>query len=191
VNQNRLKTIQEVLVLALLIAIGVAGRWGQPEWCFTPTAAAAIFAGYYFSRLSVALLVPIAILAVSDLVLPAYDSRPVMFVTYAAMTVPVWFGRMMANESRGGSRVWRLMLCGLVPATLFFVVTNFAVWAFQSDYEPTLAGLARCYAAAVPFYRSMLAGDVFYLTILLGCLAIAGEKVREARPVPVRERKQH
>jgi hypothetical protein len=53
------------------------------------------------------------------------------------------------------------------------LVSNFAVWAFQSDYEKTLAGLAKCYWAAVPFYRWMLAGDVFYLAILLGCLAIA------------------
>ena len=53
-NQNRQQTVQDLLVFALLVAIGVAGRWGQPEWCFTPTAAAAIFAGYYFSRVSIA-----------------------------------------------------------------------------------------------------------------------------------------
>ena len=51
------------LCFACLVGIGVAGRWGQPEWCFTPTAAAAIFAGCYFARLSLAALVPVAILA--------------------------------------------------------------------------------------------------------------------------------
>jgi hypothetical protein len=185
VNQNRQQIVQDLLVFTLLVAIGVAGRWGQPEWCFTPTAAAAIFAGYYFSRVSIALLVPLAILAISDLLLPAHDNFPVMLATYAVMTVPVWLGRMMADGYRGWSSAWRWAVCGLVPATLFFVMTNFAVWAFQSDYEKTLAGLARCYWAAVPFFRSMLAGDVFYLTILLGCLAIAGVGVREVQPVPV------
>jgi hypothetical protein len=63
VTQDRQRNLQDLLVFFLLIAIGVAGRWGQPEWCFTPTAAAAIFAGVYFNRLAIAAMVPIAILA--------------------------------------------------------------------------------------------------------------------------------
>src|SRR6185295_15261989 len=97
-NRDRQQNIQDLLVFALLIAIGVAGRWGQPEWCFTPTAAAAIFAGLYFSRVAIAVLVPISILAFSDLLLPAYNSIPVMIATYAVMIVPVWFGRMQRRE---------------------------------------------------------------------------------------------
>jgi hypothetical protein len=175
-NMDRETKIQDLLVFGLLVAIGVAGRWGQPEWCFTPTAAAAIFAGYYFSRWPIAALVPVAILAISDLMLPAYDSTAVMLATYGVMTAPVWLGRMMAKAQGGWSSGWRWALCGIVPATLFFVVSNFAVWAFQSDYEKSLAGLAECYWAAVPFYRWMLAGDVFYLAILLACLGLAGER---------------
>lgn len=185
---NRRQTAQDLLVFALLVAIGVAGRWGQPEWCFTPTAAAAIFAGYYFSRVAIAVMVPLAILAISDLALAAHSNWPVMFVTYAVMTVPVWLGRMMRSARGGWSTVTGWAACGFAPATLFWVVTNFAVWAFQSDYPKTLAGLAECYWAAVPFFRWMLAGDLFYLAILLGCLALAHMGSDAALPVPVRER---
>jgi len=173
-NRDRQQNLQDLLVFALLIAIGVAGRWGQPEWCVTPTAAAAIFAGLYFSSVAIAVLVPIAILAISDLLLPAYNSIPVMIATYAVMIVPVWFGRLQRGEHPRWLAASRWALFGLLPATLFYLVSNFAVWAFQSDYEKSLAGLAKCYWAAVPFYRWMLAGDVFYITVLLGCLAIAG-----------------
>jgi hypothetical protein len=173
-NHDRQQNLQDLLVFALLIAIGVAGRWGQPEWCFTPTAAAAIFAGLYFSRAAIAVLVPVTILAISDLLLPAYNSIPVMIATYAVMVLPVWFGRSQRDEHRRWLAVSRWALFGFVPATLFYLTSNFAVWAFQSDYERSLAGLARCYWAAVPFYRWMLVGDVFYLAVLLGCLAIAG-----------------
>jgi hypothetical protein len=62
----------------------------------------------------------------------------------------------------------------LVPALVFFVVTNFAVWAFESDYSRSAAGLLACYVAAVPFFRWMLMGDVFYLVVLFGCAALAG-----------------
>jgi hypothetical protein len=173
-NRDRQLNLQDFLVFAILIAIGVAGRWGQPEWCFTPTAAAAIFAGLYFSRIAIAVMVPIAILGISDLCLPAYNSIPVMIATYAVMIVPVWLGRMQRSERPRSSMIVRWALFGILPATLFYLVSNFAVWAFQSDYEKSLAGLTHCYWAAVPFYRWMLAGDVFYLSVLLGCRVIAG-----------------
>jgi hypothetical protein len=180
-SQNRQQNLQDVLVFALLVAIGVTGRWGQPQWAVTPTAAAAIFAGFYFSRTAIAFMVPIAILAISDLLLPAYNSVPVMIATYAIMTLPVWFGRMMRGENRVAATAWKIALCGLVPATAFFVVSNLAVWAFQSDYEKSLAGLMECYAAAVPFYRWMLAGDIFYIGVLAACWLAANVAVGTAR----------
>src|SRR4029079_4115890 len=97
-NRDRHQNLQDLLVFALLIAIGVAGRWGQPEWCFTPTGASAIFAGLYFSRIGIALMVPVSILAISDLMLPAYNSIPVMLATYAVMIVPVWLRPSQTGE---------------------------------------------------------------------------------------------
>jgi hypothetical protein len=182
---NQERTWQDLLVFFLLVSIGVAGRWGQPEWCFTPTAAAALFAGLYFSRLAVAALVPISILAISDLMLPAYDNIPVLAATYAIMTLPVWLGRLQRREQSPWLAASKWALFAIVPATLFYVATNFAVWAFQSDYPKTLAGLGQCYLAAVPFFRWMLAGDVFYLALLLGCLALAGAP--RWNTVPLRE----
>ena len=128
-------------------------------------------------------MVPIAILAISDLILPAYDSIPVMFATYAIMTLPVWLGRLQRREQPRRMAATKWALFAIVPATLFYIVTNFAVWAFQSDYPKTLAGLGQCYWAAVPFFRWMLAGDIFYLAVLLACLAVAGAPRWNAEPV--------
>jgi len=183
VSQDRQRTLQDLLVFFLLIGIGVAGRWGQPEWCFTPTAAAAIFAGLYFERLAIAALVPIAILAISDLLLPAYNSVAVLVATYAIMTVPVCFGRWQRGDQSRWSTVLRWALFSILPATLFFIVSNFAVWAFQSDYEKSLAGLVHCYWAAVPFYRWMLMGDLFYLAVLFGAWMIAVAPSYRMQPV--------
>jgi hypothetical protein len=181
-SERREQTVQDVLVFTLLVAIGVAGRWGQPVWEFTPIAAATIFAGYHFSRAAVAVLVPVAILAIGDVfLLPAHDSLGVIVATYGAMAVPVWLGRSLRRGS-SGSTALRWAACGLAPATIFWVVTNFAVWAFQSSYEPSLAGLAQCYWAAVPFYRWMLAGDIFYLAVLAACWACAGAGQRKVQP---------
>jgi hypothetical protein len=185
VNEQRRQQICDLSVFALLIAIGVAGRWGQPQWCFTPIAAAAIFAGFYFSHAAIAVLVPLATLGISDLALPSHDNIPVLLATYAIMTAPVWLGRMLREPSTGrAATAVRFAVCGLVPATLFYLVSNFAVWAFQSDYEKSLAGLAQCYGAALPFYRWMLAGDVFYIAVLFACLALAGLKLPTLERAP-------
>jgi hypothetical protein len=173
-NREYKKNAHDLFVFGLLVAIGVVGRWGQPVWEFTPIAAATIFAGYHFSRVAIAVLVPLAILGIGDVfLLPAHDSVPVIVATYGAMTIPVWIGRWMRRGGATTDGTWRWAVCGFAPATIFWLSTNFAVWAFQSDYEKTLAGLAQCYWAAVPFYRWMLAGDLFYLAVLLSCWMLA------------------
>jgi hypothetical protein len=164
---------RDLLVFVLLVAIGACGRWAQPDWCFTPIAAVTIFAGYYFARWPIAILVPVACLAISDLALPAYDQLGVLTVTYAAMVLPVWLGRSLRQESHPAGTAVRWICCGLLPAAIFFLTTNFAVWLFKSHYEKTLGGLTECYLAAVPFFRTMLVGDVFYLVVIFGCLALA------------------
>lgn len=189
-NDNRNQRVRDGLVFILLVAIGVAGRWGQPEWCFTPTAAAAIFAGFYFARLSFAALVPITILGISDFALEAYDSFGVMIATYAVMTLPVLFGRWLRTSDGRVQTLFRIAFAALVPAILFWIVTNFAVWAFQSDYEKSWSGLMLCYTRAIPFFRWMLAGDVLYVAVLFGCAALAGLPLpglnRELQPEHVR-----
>jgi hypothetical protein len=183
---ERQQRVCDLSVFLLLIGIGVAGRWGQPQWCFTPTAAAAIFAGFYFSRAALAVLVPLAILAISDLALPSHDNIPVLIATYAVMTAPVWLGRMLRTQpSSRMAAAWRWIVCGILPATAFFLISNFAVWAYQSDYEKSLAGLGQCYMAAVPFYRWMLAGDLFYTAILFSCWAAAGAKIAQLKRAQV------
>ncbi len=175
-NRNHIQNVRDLLVFGLLVAIGVAGRWGQPDWEFTPIAAAAILASCYFSRLAVAAMVPVTTLAISDLGLASHNSLGVMLVTYAAMTAPALFGRCLRSPQSSGQAALRWAFCGLVPATLFYLTTNFAVWLFESDYPQTLAGLVDCYMRAVPFFRAMLAGDLFFLVVLFGCWAMAGER---------------
>ena len=64
-----------------------------------------------------------------------------------------------AADDRAGSRPSSL---------LFFVTTNFAIWAFSPLYAPNIAGLSKCYIAALPFLRNMLEGDLFWGLLLFG-----------------------
>lgn len=182
-DRKRQQNLQDVLVFALLVAIGVIGRikFLQPEWGFTPIAAAAVFAGCYFSRPIIAAMVPLAILGISDLWEPAYNSLPVLLAVYGIMTSSVLLGMLLRRSRTPLSLGLRGACCVLVPATLFFLVTNFAVWASHSDYANTMSGLVECYARAVPFYRTMLQGDLFYMGVLFACGAIAGVPMFDRR----------
>jgi hypothetical protein len=168
-------SLRDLTIFALLAAIGIVGRWAQPDWNFTPLMAVTVLGGYYFRSLLPALLLPVTVLAISDLALEAHDNAIVQASIYAMMLVPLLLGRLARGKSG-----WQLAgvgaLCGLVPATAFFIVTNFVHWAATSMYDHTWAGLMNCFVAALPFYRTMLVGDIFYLGLLVSCLALAGEK---------------
>lgn len=164
--------LRELTVFCLLLTIGVVGRWYELEWNFTPVAAVTVLGGYYFRQWLPAVLLPVGILTVSNLILPAYPHWQVHLAVFAMMLVPVMLGRA-ARGAEGWQRGKHFAICGFVPATLFYAVTNFAVWAFTPYYEKTIAGLVNCYWMALPFYRWMLAGDLFFLGLLVGCLAAA------------------
>jgi hypothetical protein len=163
---------QELLVFSALLAFGVVGRWAEPSWNFTPLAAVTALGAFYFRSWLPAVLLPSAMLVISDLVLPAHDSWLVQVSVHLMSIIPVLLGRAARRES-GWKQAACWGLCGLAPAPAFFVVTNFAVWASKSLYAPTLAGLLDCYVHGLPFYRTMLAGDICYVSLMTACLAAA------------------
>lgn len=144
-----------------LVALGACARLLPHPWNFTPLVAMGVFAGAQARRTSTAALVTLLSLAVSDLVLGFYGG---FWWVYGAALVPVLLGRLVRN--RGGVRSLAATVLG--SSLSFFVLTNFAVWAGGHLYPRTVAGLAACYVAAIPFYGNQLAGDAFYAVVLFG-----------------------
>jgi hypothetical protein len=56
---------------------------------------------------------------------------------------------------------------------IFFVLTNFAVWAFGTIYSFDWQGLVQCYVAALPFLDKTVIGDLFWNAVLFGGAALA------------------
>lgn len=66
-------------------------------------------------------------------------------------------------------RVGFILGSSLFSSILFFIITNFGVWAPSSNWYPhTLNGLIECYTLAVPFFRNTILGDLGYTVILFG-----------------------
>lgn len=148
---------RSVALIAGLVALGVAGRCWQPAWNVTPMAGIALVAGASLRNRAVALAVPLAALALSNLGLPGYESPVMAAVVYAATAWPVLLGPLL----RGG-RLPPLVGGAVASSLVFFLTTNFAHWLLTTDYPRTAAGLAECYLMALPFYRWMPVGDLVW-----------------------------
>jgi hypothetical protein len=156
---------------------------------FAPVTALAVFGAIRYSDRRAAILAPLLALLASDLVrevLYRYglaDQWGIyrgMWVVYGATVIVV----LMATLARGTRSPVVIASTTLAGSCLFFLVTNFAVWADGSLYPLTAEGLLACYTSAIPFFRNALLGDAFYATVLFGLWALAEAALPALRPVP-------
>lgn len=162
-------------VLAGMILIAAMSRLIPHPPNFAPIAAMALFAGAHFADRRATFLVPLAAMLLSDLVLGLHGLIPVV---YGSFTAIAFLGLLLRGRVRPGT----VAAAALGGSLLFFLTTNFGVWALGSTYPKTSAGLVACYVAALPFFGNTLRGDMFYAAALFGSMALA-----EARFPIVRE----
>lgn len=156
-------------------------------WNFSPVSALFLFGGAKLADRRTAYLVPLAAMLLSDLgigllmgdvSMGLHAMIPVIYGCYALM---VWLGTKL-RETRSPLAIAG---AGLAGEVVFFIITNFANWVVQTDYYPhTLAGLATCYAAALPFFRHSLIGLALYGSLLFGGYALIERKFAPARSAP-------
>ena len=153
------------LTLTGIVLLAALSRFLPHPPNVAPIMAIALFGGTYFEKRP-ALAVPLAALLLSDLLLGFHRLMPIIYLCFMAM---VLIGRWISKNKSAP----RIAVAALASSFGFFVVTNFGVWAFESLYPKTWAGLVACYVAAIPFLQNSLAGDAAYTLILFGGLALA------------------
>ena len=171
--QNEHLLYRTLLALAI-IALAAALRIAPHPWNFTPVGAMALFSGAIIRNRRLAFFFPLLALFAGDIFIGFHKLMPVV---YASFLISVANGFWL-RERRSVARVSAATLLGAVQ---FFLVTNFAVWAFGLSYPRTGAGLLACYAAGVPFFWNTLAGDVIYAALLFGGFALAERLVPALR----------
>ena len=153
-------------VLALMILAAAASRLVPHPPNVASITAVALFGGAYLTDKRLALIVPLAALLLSDLILGFYRH---MEIVYASFLLVVCLGFWLQRKRSA----LRIAGATLAASVVFFVVTNFGVWAFESLYPKTAAGLVACYVAAIPFFQNTLVGDALYTAVLFGGFALA------------------
>ena len=158
-----------LVILAVLIAMGVAGRLLPHPPNFTPMAAIALFAGFIFVKRYMSVVAVVAAMLLTDYfafgyLSPEWFASKSMVVVYLALLFPIVF-RGFLQKKLG---VFRIAAAALASSSVFFVATNFAVWAFSPMYEKTFAGLVLCYTMAIPFFQNTIAGDMIWSGVIFG-----------------------
>jgi len=152
-------------IAVCLIALAALLRVLPHPANFAPVAAVAIFGGSILPR-RLAVLVPLLAMMFSDAIIGFHNLIPLTWGCYVliALTSSHWLRK--PSLRRGA-------IITLSGSTLFFIVTNFGVWAWSSMYAHTWNGLALCYTMALPFFRNTLLSDMLYTSMLFALYALA------------------
>jgi len=153
--------MKKYLPAALLIALGLATRFVPHLPNFTAIGAVAFFAGRYLPS-KYSLTIPLVAMLISDLFIGFY-ALPIMLSVYLSFALMTTVGYITQNKG-----LKKIAVGTIAGSTIFYLVTNWAVWAFGTMYSPNLNGLFTSYIAALPFLRNQLLADIFYTTVLIG-----------------------
>lgn len=140
---------------------------------FAPIAALALFGGTYLNK-KYALGIPLLAVLVSDYFIGFYEPW-VMFSVYLSFLLIGLIGLWLKKHKKL-SYIFGATLLGSI---LFFILTNFAVWAATPWYPKSLAGLSECYLLALPFFRNTILGDLFYVGTMFGLYELVLYAVRK------------
>ena len=180
---NKKEKILELIIISLLVFMGASLRLLPHSPNFTPILAIALFGGFYFSKRT-AFILPLLAMVIPDIVIGYYEAILMAFV-YGSFLLCVVLGIWLKKHKN-----WYTVLgSSILGATLFFLITNFAVWAFTPWYAKTFSGIIQCYFMALPFFKNALLGDLLYVSLFFGSYEIisllAKEKFFLIRKKPV------
>lgn len=153
------KKIISVAVFLVLIILAVSSRTTNHLWNLTAVGGASLFAGAYFAKKWVAVLVPMLALLISDWMI-GFDRQSIsVYLAYAVIVALGFYLQIYSARAK-------VLGFSILGAVLFFLITNFTFWYAESLYPHNFAGLMQSYAMGLPFLRNQLLGDVGFTFVL-------------------------
>jgi len=151
------------IVLSLLVLAAALTRilpLSIPHvWNFTAVGALAIFAGAQFRNISLAFIMPLAAMAISDI----FIGRGFSLVVYTGFIAMVGCGLLIRKKVN----TLNVILASFISAFVFYLITNLPFF-YPGLYTTDLNGFIASYTAALPFFRNMVLGNLVYSAVLFG-----------------------
>tara|TARA_B100000475_G_scaffold197913_1_gene177665 strand:- start:110 stop:832 length:723 start_codon:yes stop_codon:yes gene_type:complete len=144
-----------------LILILTLSRIIPHPWNFTPVIAVAIMSGYFFKNIYFSFSILLISMFVADLFLGFYENM--IFVYISLLLISFIFYKISKRIN-----FKNLFIYGFAGSVIFFVISNFGVWALGSPgvsnlpYDKTLSGLIECYVFAIPFFPNTFLSTLIF-----------------------------
>jgi len=153
--------MMKIIITFLFISIILAlGRIIPHPPNFTPILATAIYTPYMVNDKWIAVLIPLSAMFIADIII---GFHPYMLWVYGA----IGLSTLISSWSmRFNKKYIQLGVMAILSSILFFIITNFAVWAIWDYYPKTIDGLIICYIKAIPFFQNTLLGTIIYTAII-------------------------
>ena len=148
----------------VLVLVGAGSRLLHLPPNIAAVTGVTIFAGFAIRNVWLALAVPLAAMALADIVLGFY---PDLLFTYAGMAAGVFLARGLLHPLTPV----RLIGTTFLASVVFFILSNLGVFV-SGYYGYTLEGFIACYVAALPFWQNSLFAD-FTSTALVFAIYLA------------------
>ena len=162
-------------VLSIIILLAAFTRIMPHPPNFSPMAAIGLFGAAHFAKKWQAFFIPLIGIWISDLVINNYvysssSSNIVWFYSgfywqYISYILIIFAGLFIFNRGISLTKT----VGGMISSSgIFFLVSNFGVWAGGTMYPKNFGGLITCYAAGIPFIHNTIISDVLFTTVLFG-----------------------
>ncbi len=157
-NKKKIALVAGIILTTVILRL----IFNEMRWFnLVPIAALSIFSGSILKNKSIAYLIPFGAMIFTDLFFELFTTTPGFYswgqlFSYSAVILIVLLGTGL--NARKGLNILGFTISG---SLIFFVLSNFGTWVEGSLYTRDLAGLAECFAMALPFYKSEFATQLF------------------------------
>ncbi|TNE78902.1 MAG: hypothetical protein EP332_13020 [Bacteroidetes bacterium] len=170
----KISTKTGVVISAIVLA--ALSRLIPHPMNFTPIAAIAMFGAAYLERKSIAFIIPILSIYLSNLVIDnvmyQHDSFVWMAPSFPWVAGSLVLISLMSQFTLNKVSAGRVLGSSLAASVIFFIISNFGMWQGSGIYSHDMTGLVMCYNAAIPFFGWTVAGDLVYTTAMFGGFAL-------------------
>ena len=156
---------KQIFPIGLILILAFARLIPHPP-NFTPIIAVAIMSGYLFKNVNLSFVVLLLTMFISDLFIGFYGN---LIFVYASLLLITYIFHKFSNKIN----LKNLFISGFAGSFIFFIISNFGVWALGSPgvydiaYEKSVSGLVQCYILAIPFF-----GNTFLSTLIFAYPAV-------------------
>ena len=157
---------KEIFPIGLVLLLAFSRLIPHPP-NFTPIIAVAIMSGYFFRNINMSFVVLLTSMLLADIFVGFYEH---MFFVYLSLFLITFIFFKIANKINFKN----LFVFGFFGSLIFYLISNFGVWATGILYEKNLNGLINCYFLAIPFFK-----NTFFSTIIFSYAAFFANHLYE------------